>query len=217
MSYVQKGSKLYLSDDTINHSDTYYAQDGSSLVLVHYGKQNQKWGKRLYQYKDGSLTPLGKIHYSYQNVQNRREAKAKATKRAKNAKLKAKQQKIAEKEQIKQQKLEEKNKKKTNKEARKNDNHKVDMSEASNDYIRSRTSLHKLTNAEVSATAQRLKNESEINRYLAPKQSFGEKLAKQAFEKFTTATVNSISEAAGKKLAAEVMKKFNQSTRNANA
>ena len=214
MSYVQKGSKLYLSDETINHSDTYYAQDGSTLVLVHYGKQNQKWGQRLYQYKDGSLTPLGKIHYSYQNVHNRRDAKAKAAKRAK---LKAKKQKIAEKEQAKQQKLDAKNKKKTNKEAQKNDNHKVDMSEASNDYIRSRTSLHKLTNAEVSATVQRLKNESEINKYLAPKQSFGEKLAKQAFEKFAITAVNNISEEAGKKLAADVMKKFNQSTRNASA
>lgn len=60
MSYVQKGSKLYLSDGTINHSDTYYAQDGSSLVLAHHGILGMKHGERRYQNKDGSLTELGK-------------------------------------------------------------------------------------------------------------------------------------------------------------
>jgi hypothetical protein len=31
--------------------------------LYHSGTKGQKWGKRLYQYSDGSLTPLGRIHY----------------------------------------------------------------------------------------------------------------------------------------------------------
>jgi hypothetical protein len=31
--------------------------------LYHSGTKGQKWGKRLYQYEDGSLTPLGRIHY----------------------------------------------------------------------------------------------------------------------------------------------------------
>lgn len=31
--------------------------------LMHYGTKGMEWGKRLYQYKDGSLTPLGRIRY----------------------------------------------------------------------------------------------------------------------------------------------------------
>lgn len=32
----------------------------SELYLMHHGVKNQRWGVRLYQYKDGSLTPLGR-------------------------------------------------------------------------------------------------------------------------------------------------------------
>lgn len=31
--------------------------------LAHYGTKGMEWGKRLFQNKDGSLTPLGRIHY----------------------------------------------------------------------------------------------------------------------------------------------------------
>lgn len=33
--------------------------------LQHHGIKGQKWGDRKYQYKDGSLTALGRIHYGY--------------------------------------------------------------------------------------------------------------------------------------------------------
>lgn len=32
-------------------------------VLIHYGRKGQKWGVRLFQNKDGSLTPAGRIRY----------------------------------------------------------------------------------------------------------------------------------------------------------
>lgn len=35
----------------------------TSDELYHSGRKGQKWGQRLYQYKDGSLTPLGKLRY----------------------------------------------------------------------------------------------------------------------------------------------------------
>lgn len=35
--------------------------------LAHYGVKNQKWGKRKYQNKDGSLTTLGYEHYYGEN------------------------------------------------------------------------------------------------------------------------------------------------------
>lgn len=45
--------------------NTYYvAGIPCSDELWHYGTKGMKWGRRLYQYEDGSLTPLGKIHYS---------------------------------------------------------------------------------------------------------------------------------------------------------
>jgi len=31
--------------------------------LAHYGRKGQRWGNRKYQNSDGSLTPLGRIHY----------------------------------------------------------------------------------------------------------------------------------------------------------
>lgn len=35
------------------------------LELTHHGVKGQKWGSRRWQYKDGSLTPEGYIHYGY--------------------------------------------------------------------------------------------------------------------------------------------------------
>ena len=32
--------------------------------LKHYGIKGQQWGKRNYQYEDGSLTPAGKRRYA---------------------------------------------------------------------------------------------------------------------------------------------------------
>ena len=34
-----------------------------SADIYHHGVKGQSWGKRQYQYEDGSLTPLGREHY----------------------------------------------------------------------------------------------------------------------------------------------------------
>lgn len=47
--------------------------------LMHYGTLGMKWGVRLYQYKNGSLTPEGKEHYRKLNKsikQHRKNIKA---------------------------------------------------------------------------------------------------------------------------------------------
>lgn len=50
-------------------------------VLYHSGKKGMKWGLRLYQNKDGSLTPLGRIHYAQQKRQRAKNlAKARTAK-----------------------------------------------------------------------------------------------------------------------------------------
>lgn len=41
----------------------YYSEFPYSDELYHHGIKNQKWGERRYQNEDGSLTPLGRIHY----------------------------------------------------------------------------------------------------------------------------------------------------------
>lgn len=49
-----------------------------SEELYHHGTKGQKWGERRYQNEDGSLTPLGRIHYG---VGKARDAVVKAYKR----------------------------------------------------------------------------------------------------------------------------------------
>jgi len=39
--------------------------------LMHHGVKGQKWGNRQYQYEDGSLTPLGRVHYGYGEALNK--------------------------------------------------------------------------------------------------------------------------------------------------
>ena len=40
----------------------------TSDELYHDGTKGMKWGQRLYQYKDGSLTPLGKLRYGKKDI-----------------------------------------------------------------------------------------------------------------------------------------------------
>lgn len=44
-------------------SAIYYAGYNDDDYLMHHGTKGQKWGRRLYQNPDGSLTPLGRAHY----------------------------------------------------------------------------------------------------------------------------------------------------------
>lgn len=58
--------------------------------LMHYGKKGMKWGQRLYQNKDGTLTPLGKKRYgTAANFNKVQRAEAKAKNDAEKAKAKA--------------------------------------------------------------------------------------------------------------------------------
>lgn len=67
-------------------------------VLEHHGTKGQKWGERRYQYKDGSLTPLGKIRYKHnsefkKSVDRKRALeKARAAKEAKKTEAERKEE-----------------------------------------------------------------------------------------------------------------------------
>ena len=60
-----------------------YLDGSKATTLSHYGRKGQKWYHRLYQNPDGSLTPLGRIHYGVG------QARKKATEGAKNVSKKA--------------------------------------------------------------------------------------------------------------------------------
>lgn len=70
--------------------------------LLHAGTKNMKWGQRLYQYKDGSLTPLGRLRYGKKAAQRRKAAAARA--KAKEEKAKAAEAEKKAKETIEQTK-----------------------------------------------------------------------------------------------------------------
>ena len=52
----------------------YYAMEADSYnAMMHHGTKGQRKGRRRYQNKDGSLTPLGRIHYARLKRQNAKE------------------------------------------------------------------------------------------------------------------------------------------------
>jgi hypothetical protein len=55
--------------------------------LCHSGTRGMKWGRRLYQYKDGSLTPLGRIHYGKSSKTKSSKTKSSKTKSSKTKSL----------------------------------------------------------------------------------------------------------------------------------
>lgn len=67
--------------------------------LYHYGKKGMHWGERLYQNKDGSLTPLGRMRY---NINSSRVAsqRKKNLEKARAAKVEKKKNEEERKKQI---------------------------------------------------------------------------------------------------------------------
>lgn len=83
-----------------------------STELFHAGTKGMKWGRRLYQNKDGSLTALGRVRYGKGKGKTKAELekeKAKAAKKAAKAeeKSKAKAAKVEEAEKNKKKSVKE--------------------------------------------------------------------------------------------------------------
>lgn len=54
----------------------YVKHSSYSDELYHYGVSGMEWHKRLYQYEDGSLTPLGRIHYGVGKLKAKKSEKS---------------------------------------------------------------------------------------------------------------------------------------------
>ena len=67
----------------------------------HSGVRGMKWGQRLYQYKDGSLTPLGRIHYSKSSKSKSSKSKSSKSKSSKSKSSKSKSLKNLSDEELK--------------------------------------------------------------------------------------------------------------------
>lgn len=79
-------------------------------VIAHHGTKGMKWGRRLYQNKDGSLTPLGQKRYN-KEVEKLKKETAKVKAEAKVVATRKKTQAKFDKLEAEKQKLEDQKKK----------------------------------------------------------------------------------------------------------
>lgn len=111
--------------------------------LYHHGVKGQKWGQRLYQNEDGSLTPLGKA---------RRQAQLNRVERAKVQKKKAAERRQAKEEKRAKRlaKIEDRRALKEAREAAKRKQTKIvrvhDLSKYSDDELREKTNRLRVEN-----------------------------------------------------------------------
>lgn len=146
--------------------------------LEHFNTKGSHWGERLYQYKDGSLTPLGRIHYNvgpprvkqkYANAKRLTDkkdavkAKAKAEEKEKRAKIEAIAKENEAKNRLKniEEKYQQKNKERVEKMQAKEAREKAEQAskEAINKlYLeREKTKQMKAEAAKAKAEAERAK------------------------------------------------------------
>lgn len=69
----------------------YVKHPSYSNELYHHGTPGMSWHKRLYQYEDGSLTPLGRVHYGIGKARAKAAEKREAKRAAKTAAAEARQ------------------------------------------------------------------------------------------------------------------------------
>ena len=134
--------------------------------LLHSGVKGMKWGQRLYQNKDGSLTALGKQRYgtkgNYEKVQAAKRAASPEKLKAAKARAKAQARTEAEIEKYKKKKEEAANGKTTDEKASKEKKTIVSVSKEkqnTSNVIRDKRAVKKMSDAELDAALSRLQKE----------------------------------------------------------
>ena len=134
--------------------------------LLHSGVKGMKWGQRLYQNKDGSLTALGKQRYgtkgNYEKVQAAKRAASPEKLKAAKARAKAQARTEAEIEKYKKKKEEAVNGKTTDEKAPKEKKTIMSVSKEkqnTSNIIRDKRAVKKMSDAELDAALSRLQKE----------------------------------------------------------
>ena len=134
--------------------------------LLHSGVKGMKWGQRLYQNKDGSLTALGKQRYgtkgNYEKVQAAKRAASPEKLKAAKARAKAQARTEAEIEKYKKKKEEAVNGKTTDEKAPKEKKTIMSVSKEkqnTSNVIRDKRAVKKMSDAELDAALSRLQKE----------------------------------------------------------
>lgn len=134
--------------------------------LLHSGVKGMKWGQRLYQNKDGSLTALGKQRYgtkgNYEKVQAAKRAASPEKLKAAKARAKAQARTEAEIEKYKKKKEEAVNGKTTDEKAQKEKKTIMSVSKEkqnTSNIIRDKRAVKKMSDAELDAALSRLQKE----------------------------------------------------------
>ena len=134
--------------------------------LLHSGVKGMRWGQRLYQNKDGSLTALGKQRYgtkgNYEKVQAAKRAASPEKLKAAKARAKAQARTEAEIEKYKKKKEEAVNGKTTDEKAPKEKKTIMSVSKEkqnTSNVIRDKRAVKKMSDAELDAALSRLQKE----------------------------------------------------------
>lgn len=122
--------------------------------LLHAGTKGMRWGQRLYQNKDGSLTPLGRLRYGS------KPAGIGVRKKSKEQKKKAKEEALKKKEEKKKQKEEEEAAKK-----KRRDDEERERIVKSGDAETILKNKDKLSSSDLREAATRLQLENQIASY----------------------------------------------------
>lgn len=156
--------------------------------LQHHGTKGQKWGKRRFQNKDGSLTAAGRKRYSQMKAAARKVGKT--VKEVDDKRKARKARKDAELVLAKQKKAEEKAK--TKEEKRKKSGKLPDVST--------------LSDQELKNMLNRLDNEKRYAAYVNARENSGAKgYVKQYAKKHGAKLIDEVTDAAIKKLAQEII------------